>query len=64
LITVCGVSEFAFLVFFYYSTIYVQAETDGLLEVNIHIDSLETMGTQTYFEEIKQLYYRVSVCNF
>ncbi|XP_076825036.1 transcription elongation factor SPT6-like [Clavelina lepadiformis] len=34
------------------------AETEGLLTVEIHIDMKDTMTGQTYFEEIKQLYYR------
>ena len=39
----------------------VQAEEDGLLKYIIAIDDKETShGPPTYFDEIKQLYHRVS----
>ncbi|XP_078492453.1 transcription elongation factor SPT6 [Ciona intestinalis] len=34
------------------------AETENLVTMTIHIDMHGTVGSQTYFEEIKQLYYR------
>ena len=43
----------------------LQAEQDGQLIYDIHLDMKEsterTMKGQTYFEEIRQLYYRVSI---
>ena len=36
-----------------------QAEEDGLLEYEIHLDDKNSQHTTSYFEEIKQLYYRV-----
>nr|CAB3266713.1 transcription elongation factor SPT6 [Phallusia mammillata] len=34
------------------------AETEGLLSVKFHVDMKDAPSAQTYFEEIKQLYYR------
>ena len=41
-----------------------QAEADGLLTASIHIDMQNSVGGQSYFEEIKQLYYRVRKQSF
>lgn len=35
-----------------------KAEEDGLLTINIEIDLDKNAGYQTYFDEVKQLYYR------
>ena len=47
----------------------VQAEGDGLVEIRISIDLEQSAqdkrgvsAPQTYFEEIRQLFYRVCVC--
>lgn len=41
--------------------INTQAEAEDLLTATIHIDMKSSTGGQTYFEEIKQLYYRVNI---
>ena len=46
-----------------------QAEADGLLELRISIDLEQGVqdkrgaGPQSYFEEIRQLFYRVDTCS-
>ena len=47
----------------------VQAEADGLVELKISIDLEQSTqekrggtGLQSYFEEIRQLFYRVCAC--
>jgi len=50
-------------VFFLKFVSIFQAEADGLLTATIHIDMKNSLGGQSYFEEIKQLYYRVRNCD-
>ena len=38
---------------------FYQAEKEGLLEIKVHIDKENPITGQTYYEEIKQLYYLV-----
>lgn len=40
----------------------LQAENEGLIKIMMGIDLGGYVGHQSYYEEIKQLYYRVRQC--
>ena len=48
----------------FYFVIHLKAELEGQLSVNMHVDLMEAVGGaggQTYYDDVKQLYDRVSV---